>query len=203
MTSYRWHRLQCVVAKPCIIWLAVRHAEQPTQSSRVVNLNAMAALDPSSCHRMHTHRTGKVSQPLTHTCTKTTRLKRDTAVSATAAITQTAVPTTVAPIRLDPEVKAKHKRPADWVAPGPQPYGNPTGDPELVPQQQETLSFLTGDWRILQLQHGHRSVKYNLRVLFLSLLWCWIELVTVLLGSDQRSAVAALVKGISMDPVTT
>jgi len=31
-------------------------------------------------------------------------------------------------------------------------------DPDLRPAPHETLSFLTGDWRIFQLRDGHRCV---------------------------------------------
>jgi hypothetical protein len=29
-------------------------------------------------------------------------------------------------------------------------------DPSLCPGENETLSYLTGDWRIFQLRNGHR-----------------------------------------------
>jgi hypothetical protein len=69
------------------------------------------------------------------------------------------------PVKLPPEVKAKHKRPPGWVAPGPSPIGlqdSPAAaaaavdDASLQPQANETLSYLTGDWRIFQLKDGHR-----------------------------------------------
>jgi hypothetical protein len=68
------------------------------------------------------------------------------------------------PVKLLPEVKARHKRPPGWVAPGPSPVGlqdSPAAaaaadDPSLKPQVNETLSYLTGDWRIFQLKEGHR-----------------------------------------------
>jgi tRNA1Val (adenine37-N6)-methyltransferase len=47
------------------------------------------------------------------------------------------------------------RRPAGWVAPGPQPAG-PQGRPELEPEADEDLCFLTGDWRLFQKQVGHR-----------------------------------------------
>jgi hypothetical protein len=54
---------------------------------------------------------------------------------------------------LDPQVKAAHKRPPGWTAPGPQPQADASVAP---PAPHETLSFLTGDWRIFQLRAGHR-----------------------------------------------
>jgi tRNA1(Val) A37 N6-methylase TrmN6 len=50
-----------------------------------------------------------------------------------------------------PEERAARARPANWTPPGPSPVG---GDPVLQPG--ETLSFLSGDWRIFQLADGHR-----------------------------------------------
>ncbi len=47
------------------------------------------------------------------------------------------------------------RRPAGWVAPGPQPRGA-RGDPTLEPEDDEDLCFLAGDWRIFQKQRGHR-----------------------------------------------
>lgn len=47
------------------------------------------------------------------------------------------------------------RRPAGWVAPGPQPAGA-QGRPELEPEADEDLCFLTGDWRLFQKQVGHR-----------------------------------------------
>lgn len=77
--------------------------------------------------------------------------------------------TAVAAVQLDPEVKARHKRPAGWVPPGPPPAAAAAAetqgaaaaaaaaiDPDLRPASHETLSFLTGDWRIFQLRDGHR-----------------------------------------------
>jgi hypothetical protein len=67
------------------------------------------------------------------------------------------------PVKHDPELKAKHKRPKGWVAPGPQPAAAAAAaggflDPDLIPGLEETLSYLTGDWRIFQLRNGHRCV---------------------------------------------
>lgn len=53
------------------------------------------------------------------------------------------------------EAKALARRPVGWVAPGPRPRGA-DGRPGLVPAADEHLSYLTGDWRIFQLQNGHR-----------------------------------------------
>jgi tRNA1(Val) A37 N6-methylase TrmN6 len=47
------------------------------------------------------------------------------------------------------------RRPAGWVAPGPAPAGA-QGRPELEPESDEDLCFLTGDWRLFQKQRGHR-----------------------------------------------
>ncbi|MBA3499218.1 MAG: methyltransferase domain-containing protein [Deltaproteobacteria bacterium] len=47
------------------------------------------------------------------------------------------------------------RRPAGWVAPGPAPAGV-QGRPELEPESDEDLCFLTGDWRLFQKQRGHR-----------------------------------------------
>lgn len=41
------------------------------------------------------------------------------------------------------------------MAPGPQPRGD-AGRPELQPQDDEDLCFLSGDFRLFQKQHGHR-----------------------------------------------
>lgn len=72
-------------------------------------------------------------------------------------------------VKLDPELKAKHKRPEGWLAPGPLPAaaiaaavdpaaagGELAVEPSLSPGDNETLSYLTGDWRIFQLRNGHR-----------------------------------------------
>jgi hypothetical protein len=53
-------------------------------------------------------------------------------------------------------VKARHRRPEGWMAPGPRPAGA-QGNPDLAAGPDETLSYLTGDWRIFQLRNGHRS----------------------------------------------
>lgn len=47
------------------------------------------------------------------------------------------------------------KRPAGWAPGGPQPLAEPWPD-DCLPRDGEELSFLTGDFRILQLQRGHR-----------------------------------------------
>ncbi len=47
------------------------------------------------------------------------------------------------------------RRPAGWIAPGPAPAG-PQGRPELEPESDEDLCFLTGDWRLFQKRVGHR-----------------------------------------------
>lgn len=47
------------------------------------------------------------------------------------------------------------RRPEGWVAPGPAPAGA-QGRPELEPEPDEDLCFLTGDWRLFQKQRGHR-----------------------------------------------
>lgn len=46
------------------------------------------------------------------------------------------------------------RRPAGWTAPGPAPAG--PVDASVLPCVGEDLCFLTGDWRILQRQEGHR-----------------------------------------------
>lgn len=102
--------------------------------------------------------------------------------AAAAAVVQTAAiaePTrqTAAAVKLDPELKAKHKRPDGWTAPGPQPWASaatagpapaaaaaPSAassaiDPDLCPGPNETLSYLTGDWRLFQLRDGHRCAS--------------------------------------------
>jgi len=43
------------------------------------------------------------------------------------------------------------RRPPGWIAPGPAPLR-----PDLAPGPDEDLCYLTGDWRIFQLQRGHR-----------------------------------------------
>ncbi|MDQ3295986.1 MAG: methyltransferase domain-containing protein [Myxococcota bacterium] len=47
------------------------------------------------------------------------------------------------------------RRPTGWIAPGPAPAGA-RGRPELEPESDEDLCFLTGDWRLFQKQDGHR-----------------------------------------------
>lgn len=47
------------------------------------------------------------------------------------------------------------RRPAGWEAPGPAPAGA-RGRPELEPEEDEDLCFLTGDWRLFQKRRGHR-----------------------------------------------
>lgn len=96
--------------------------------------------------------------------------------AAAAAVVQTAAvpePTPglasqTAAVKLDPELKAKHKRPDGWTAPGPQPWAaaavaaasaGSAMDPDLCPGPNETLSYLTGDWRLLQLRDGHRCAS--------------------------------------------
>jgi tRNA1(Val) A37 N6-methylase TrmN6 len=47
------------------------------------------------------------------------------------------------------------KRPAGWSPGGPQPLAEPWPE-DCLPRDGEEVSFLTGDFRILQLQRGHR-----------------------------------------------
>src|SRR5450631_871636 len=47
------------------------------------------------------------------------------------------------------------RRPIGWLAPGPQPRGA-NGRPELDPDADEDLSYLSGDWRLFQKRQGHR-----------------------------------------------
>ncbi len=57
---------------------------------------------------------------------------------------------------MDPaEARSRIVRPSGWIAPGPQPRGA-AGEPDLVPSEEEDLSFLTGDFRIFQRRIGHR-----------------------------------------------
>lgn len=49
----------------------------------------------------------------------------------------------------------KPRRPAGWIAPGPQPRGS-DGRAELEPAGDEDLSYLSGDWRLFQKRQGHR-----------------------------------------------
>lgn len=51
--------------------------------------------------------------------------------------------------------RALAKRPAGWVPPGPKPRGY-AERPDLIPGNDEDLSFLTGDFRIFQRKDGHR-----------------------------------------------
>jgi len=50
---------------------------------------------------------------------------------------------------------SRPRRPPGWVAPGPVPPG-PQGRPELQPADDESLSYLCGDWRLFQKRRGHR-----------------------------------------------
>ncbi len=56
---------------------------------------------------------------------------------------------------LDNALPKAPRRPPGWLAPGPQPRGA-LGDPELAARADETLSYLTGDFRIFQKRDGHR-----------------------------------------------
>jgi tRNA1Val (adenine37-N6)-methyltransferase len=47
------------------------------------------------------------------------------------------------------------RRPPDFVAPGPLPPGA-RGAADLAPADDETLSYLCGDWRLFQKRRGHR-----------------------------------------------
>jgi hypothetical protein len=95
---------------------------------------------PNICY-IHTHRTAAAAT--------------EAAGAAVAAATTGSPPPTAAPAKppaatlLDPEVKARHRRPQGWVAPGPRPAGD-QGNPALAAGPEETLSFLTG-----QLLHLH------------------------------------------------
>jgi len=55
----------------------------------------------------------------------------------------------------DPVERARRARPRGWQAPGPPPAG-PCGRADLEPRDGEMLAFLCGDWRIFQLERGHR-----------------------------------------------
>jgi tRNA1Val (adenine37-N6)-methyltransferase len=55
----------------------------------------------------------------------------------------------------DPELARARKLRGTWVAPGPKPRGD-MGEPDLRPSEDETLSFLTGDFRLFQKKRGHR-----------------------------------------------
>jgi tRNA1Val (adenine37-N6)-methyltransferase len=77
-----------------------------------------------------------------------------------------------------PEQRARRARPATWAAPGPPPAA--AHDPELASRplgQGETLSYLSGDWRILQLADGHR--------------WSVDDHVTALVALQEAGGVAA------------
>jgi tRNA1Val (adenine37-N6)-methyltransferase len=67
-------------------------------------------------------------------------------------------------------------RPADWTPPGPSPRGA-QGDPTLEPRDDETLSYLTGDFRIFQKKVGHR--------------WSLDDFVTALVAMEEASGRAA------------
>jgi tRNA1(Val) A37 N6-methylase TrmN6 len=70
--------------------------------------------------------------------------------------------------RETPEERALRRRPPGWVAPGPKP---PLSAPhEALPQEDETLSFLSGDFRIFQKRTGNR--------------WSIDELVTAFVASQ-------------------
>jgi tRNA1(Val) A37 N6-methylase TrmN6 len=47
------------------------------------------------------------------------------------------------------------RRPAGWAPPGPLPPGA-RGQPDLGPAEDETLSYLCGEWRLFQKRRGHR-----------------------------------------------
>jgi tRNA1(Val) A37 N6-methylase TrmN6 len=47
------------------------------------------------------------------------------------------------------------RRPPGWAPPGPAPRGA-HGEPDLAPGEDETLSYLCGDWRLFQKRRGHR-----------------------------------------------
>ena len=55
----------------------------------------------------------------------------------------------------DPDDRAARKRPAGFVVKGPRPRGD-LGRADLRPGPAETLSFLSGDFRIFQRRDGHR-----------------------------------------------
>jgi tRNA1(Val) A37 N6-methylase TrmN6 len=61
-------------------------------------------------------------------------------------------------------------RPEGWVPPGPKPRGA-LGDPSLEPRDDETLSYLTGDFRIFQKKVGHR--------------WSLDDFVTALVATEE------------------
>lgn len=47
------------------------------------------------------------------------------------------------------------RRPPGWQAPGPLPAGD-LGQADLRPGDEETLSYLCGEWRLFQRRRGHR-----------------------------------------------
>lgn len=53
------------------------------------------------------------------------------------------------------ERRARARRGSDFRAPGPVPRGD-LGEADLLPTQDEDLSYLSGDFRIFQLKTGHR-----------------------------------------------
>lgn len=69
------------------------------------------------------------------------------------------------------------RRPAGWIAPGPPPAGA-QGRPELEPEADEDLCFLTGDWRLFQKQVGHR--------------WSLDDLVTAWIATRRQDPARAL-----------
>lgn len=62
------------------------------------------------------------------------------------------------------------KRPVDWIAPGPKPVGE---EEEANLAKDETLSYLSGDFRIVQLRDGNR--------------WSMDELVTAFVAAREIS----------------
>ncbi|MDQ3367737.1 MAG: SAM-dependent methyltransferase [Myxococcota bacterium] len=69
------------------------------------------------------------------------------------------------------------RRPAGWIAPGPAPLGS-QGRPELEPEADEDLCFLSGDWRLFQKQDGHR--------------WSLDDLVTAWIATRRQDPARAL-----------
>ncbi len=81
------------------------------------------------------------------------------------------------------------RRPAGWIAPGPQPLGA-QGRADLEPAADEDLCFLTGDWRIFQKLVGHR--------------WSLDDLVTAWIatrGLDPEAPIRALDLGCGLGSV--
>jgi tRNA1(Val) A37 N6-methylase TrmN6 len=81
------------------------------------------------------------------------------------------------------------RRPAGWVAPGPQPAGA-QGREDLEPEADEDLCFLTGDWRVFQKLEGHR--------------WSLDDLVTAWIATRRRDpelAIRALDLGCGLGSV--